>query len=87
MSPATGVAARLERAFSNFRETFLLFAAAVIAAHLAGNLGDLMFWCSAFYVTARAVYVPVYVAGYGWRFIVWAISMIGLLMAAAAVFS
>ena len=48
--PTTGVAARLERAFANFLETFPLFAAAVIAADLAGKLGALTLWGSAIYV-------------------------------------
>ena len=37
--PVGGVAARLERAFWNFMETFPFFAAAVLAAAVAGKLG------------------------------------------------
>src|SRR5262245_2436792 len=56
--PLTGVAARLQRAHRNFLETFPLFAAAVIAAHLAGRNGDLTFWGAALYFCGRVVYVP-----------------------------
>ena len=35
--PLSGMAARVERAFSNFIQTFPLFAAAVLVAHAAGR--------------------------------------------------
>jgi uncharacterized MAPEG superfamily protein len=37
----TGRAARLQRAFANFSETFPLFAAALLAAHIGDKLSDL----------------------------------------------
>ena len=39
--PLSGVAARLDRAFKNFMETFPFFAAAVLTAYLAGKSGKL----------------------------------------------
>jgi uncharacterized MAPEG superfamily protein len=39
VAPLIGKAGRLDRALRNFLETFLLFAAAVLAAHLAGRDG------------------------------------------------
>ena len=42
--PVTGVAARLNRSFANFMETFPLFAAAVVTAYLAAKLGSLTLW-------------------------------------------
>lgn len=85
--PLRGVAARLERAFNNFMETFPLFAAAVIAAYLAGKLGPLTLWGSALYVGARAVYVPLYALGVPTvRSLVWGVSLVGLLMVTAAIF-
>src|SRR5438046_1398920 len=62
-APLTGVAGRLDRAFGNFQETFPLYAAAVIAADLAGKLGPLTLWGSGLYVAARALYVPLYASG------------------------
>jgi uncharacterized MAPEG superfamily protein len=85
--PVTGVAARLERAFTNFRETFPLFAAAVLVAYLGGRLGTLTLWGSALYVAGRALYVPLYASGVRiLRSLVWAISMAGLIMVVVAVF-
>ena len=61
--PITGVAARLERAFRNYMETFPLFAAAVIAAMTVEKTGMLTWWGSLLYVGARIIYVPLYSAG------------------------
>jgi len=85
--PLQGTPARLERAFNNFMETFPLFAAAVVAAYLAGKLGTLTLWGSGLYVAARAFYVPLYALGVPTiRSIVWGISLVGLLMVTAATF-
>lgn len=85
--PLAGVAARLERAFSNFMETFPLFAAAVIAAYLAGRLGSLTLWGSGLYVAARALYAPLYALGVPTvRSLVWGVSLVGLLMVTSAIF-
>lgn len=85
--PLTGVAARLDRAFRNFLETFPLFAAVVVVAYLAGKLGTLTLWGSGLYVAARAVYVPLYALGVPTlRSIVWGVSLVGILMVLAAVF-
>lgn len=85
--PLSGVAGRLDRAFRNFMETFPLFAAAVIAAHLAGKLGTLTLWGSGLYVAARALYVPLYATGVPTvRSLVWLVGLIGLLMVTAAIF-
>lgn len=85
--PATGVAARLDRAFANFMETFPLFAAALIAALLAGKQGDLTVWGSGLYVAGRALYVPLYAAGVPVaRTLVWTASIVGLILVVAAFF-
>jgi uncharacterized MAPEG superfamily protein len=78
--PLTGAAVRANRASGNFLETFPFFAVAVLALvhqklgtpHTA--LGaQLYFW-------ARALYLPVYVAGIPYlRTLVWAVSLWGLL--------
>jgi uncharacterized MAPEG superfamily protein len=89
--PVTGMAARLDRAFRNYMETFPLFAAAVILAALNDQADALKhmltLWGSVIYVGSRIVYVPLYAWGVpNWRTIVWAFSVLGLLMVTAAVF-
>lgn len=85
--PITGVAARLDRAFRNFMETFPFFAAAVLAAAAADRLSNLTLWGAGLYVASRALYVPIYASGTsGVRTLVWAVAMIGLFMVTAALF-
>jgi uncharacterized MAPEG superfamily protein len=85
--PITGVAARLDRAFRNFQETFPLFAAAVLAAVLMGKTGELTLWGAGLYVACRAIYVPIYAAGIPRiRSLVWAISLVGLILVIVAMF-
>jgi len=77
----TRVTARLQRAFGNFRETFVYFAVAVlVVTSMAKNspgsaLGaQIYFW-------SRVVYVPVYAAGIPvLRTLIWAASIVGLVM-------
>ena len=79
MPPLTGVPARLQRAQRNFLETFPLFAAAVIVAHLAGRNGELTFWGVQLYFWGRVAYVPLYAFGiYGVRSLVWAVTILGI---------
>jgi len=81
----TGMAGRLERAFANFRETFPLFAAAVIVTYLSGRIGYLTAHGALIYVAARALYMPLYAFGVPVvRSIVWLISFIGIGMVLAA---
>jgi uncharacterized MAPEG superfamily protein len=44
VSPLTGMAGRLARALQNFVETFPLFAAAVLIAHIAATHGWMTDW-------------------------------------------
>jgi uncharacterized MAPEG superfamily protein len=86
-APLTGVAARLDRAYKNFMETFPLFATAVVAAYLGAKLGALTLWGSTLYVIARALYAPAYAAAIPMvRSLVWAVSMVGLVMVVVALF-
>ncbi len=80
--PVTGVAARLNRAFWNFVETFPFFASAVLGLAAAGRLGEpLTLWGAGLYVGARALYAPLYASGVPMvRSIVWFVSLIGLVM-------
>jgi uncharacterized MAPEG superfamily protein len=85
--PVTGVAARVQRAFGNFMETFPLFAATVVAAVVAGKSGVLTYWGSLLYVAARALYVPLYATGVpAARTLVWTVSMIGIFLIIVAFF-
>jgi uncharacterized MAPEG superfamily protein len=59
----TGVAGRLERALHNFVETFPLFAAAVLTAHVAATHGWMTEWGAQLYFWARVVYLALYAAG------------------------
>ena len=85
--PVGTVAGRLDRALKNFLETFPLFAAALLACLAAGKLGSLTLYGSALYVAGRALYVPVYAAGISMvRTLIWAASLIGLIMVIVAFF-
>jgi uncharacterized MAPEG superfamily protein len=85
--PISGVAARLDRAFWNFLETFPFFAAAILAVVLAGKTGTLSLWGAAAYVIARALYVPLYASGIPRiRTLVWLVSLIGVIMVVVALF-
>ncbi|MDO8379772.1 MAPEG family protein [Phenylobacterium sp.] len=85
--PLTGVAARLDRAFKNFMETFPFFVAAVFAAYLVAKTGPLTLWGAGLYVVSRALYAPLYAAGIsGVRTLVWLVSLVGIGMIVAAIF-
>ncbi len=85
--PLTGVAARLDRAFKNYMETFPFFVAAVFAAYLVAKTGPLTLWGSVLYVATRAIYVPLYAAGIPRiRSLVWLVSLVGIGMIVAAIF-
>ena len=85
--PVTGVAARLNRSFANFMETFPLFAAAVLAAYLAAKLGPLTQWGSALYVVSRALHPIAYVLNVPYlRSLIWFVGLGGALAVIAAIF-
>ncbi|MGO1068677.1 MAPEG family protein [Lysobacter sp. CA199] len=78
--PLTGVAARMDRAWRNFLETFPLFAAAVLAVSLSGRGDDATALAAQVYFWARVAYVPVYAAGIPYlRSAIWAVALWGLL--------
>jgi uncharacterized MAPEG superfamily protein len=85
--PLTGAAARVDRAWRNFLETFPLFAAAALAVGLAGRGNDDTALGAQLYVWARLVYVPVYAAGIPYlRSAVWVVSLWGLIKLVRALF-
>ena len=78
--PLTGVAGRLERASTNYLETFPLFAALVLAAQVAGIHTTLTEWGSFLYLGARVVYLPLYALGIPLvRSLVWNVAAVGML--------
>jgi uncharacterized MAPEG superfamily protein len=79
--PVGVVTARLQRAFGNFRETFVYFAVAVLVVALLNKTTATTALGAQLYFWARLVYVPVYAAGLaGVRTAVWTASYVGLVM-------
>jgi uncharacterized MAPEG superfamily protein len=79
--PLTGVAGRLERALHNFVETFPLFAAAVLTAHVAGTHSWLTEWGAQLYFWGRVAYVAFYAGGvFLVRSLVWNIAALGIVL-------
>jgi uncharacterized MAPEG superfamily protein len=77
--PLTGMAGRLERAFANYRETFPLFAAAVLAVYLSARTSEVTLYACVAYVVARAVYIPLYAFGVPYvRSLVWVVATGGI---------
>jgi uncharacterized MAPEG superfamily protein len=84
--PLTGVPARLERALRNFQESFPLFAALILMAHLTGGTDRLTAIGAQMFFYARAAYVPIYAAGVPWvRTVVWQVATVGLVLVAIGV--
>jgi uncharacterized MAPEG superfamily protein len=81
MPPLAGFAARLERAQRNFMETFPLFAAAVLIAHLAGRHGRMTALGAQLYFWGRVAYAPLYAFGVPLvRSLIWNVATIGIVM-------
>lgn len=81
------LAGRLDRAFQNFKETFLPFAAVVLACAIAGRHNALTIWGAEIYLVARVIYLPLYALGIPvLRTIVWLIGTIGIFLLIAALF-
>lgn len=85
--PLTGVAGRVNRAFSNFLETFPMFAAAVLAVVAVDRADAQTALGAQLYFWARVAYIPLYAAGIPYlRSVVWGVSLVGILMVLAALF-
>ncbi len=77
----TGVAGRLERALKNFVETFPLFAAAVLTAHVAARHSWMTEWGVQLYFWARVAYLALYAAGvFLLRSVVWNVASLGIVL-------
>lgn len=77
--PLAGVAARVDRAFRNFLETFPFFAVAVLAVAITGRGNADSALGAQLYLWARLAYVPIYAAGIPYlRTAVWVVSLVGI---------
>lgn len=83
VAPLTGMAHRFARALANFLETFPLFAALVLAAHVANRESALTHWGVQLYFWARLAYVPLYGVRLV-RSLVWNVAAAGIVMVAIA---
>ena len=87
VAPLEGIGGRLDRARANFLETFPLFLAAVLAAHLLQRHDGMTVLGAQLYFWARLVYVPVYAAGIAYlRTLVWTASIAGIVLLLVALF-
>jgi uncharacterized MAPEG superfamily protein len=85
--PLGGVAGRLDRALRNFVETFPLFAAVVLAAHVMDTHNALTEWGARLYFWGRVAYVALYAAGVPLiRSLVWNVATIGIVLLVVALF-
>jgi uncharacterized MAPEG superfamily protein len=85
VEPLRGVAGRLDRALRNFLETFPLFAAVVLVAHVTDTHDALTEWGARLYFGGRLAYVLLCAAGVPLiRSLVWNVATIGILLIVAA---
>ncbi|MDC7675075.1 MAPEG family protein [Asticcacaulis machinosus] len=75
----TGMAGRLERSFTNFKETFVFFAVIIICLALRGRSSELSQIGATVYLVARIFYIPAYAYGWPFRFAIWGVSMFGII--------
>ena len=87
--PSVGkLTARFQRAFGNFRETFVYFAVAVLVVTMLFKTGPTSALGAQIYFWARLIYVPVYAAGIPLlRTGIWAVSVAGIVMVLTACFA
>ena len=79
--PVGIVAGRLQRTFRNFRETFVYFAVSVLVVTALAKNSPTSALGAQLYFWARVAYVPVYAAGLPVvRTVIWAASIVGLVM-------
>ena len=86
--PVSVMTGRFQRAFGNFRETFVYFATAVVVVSLLNKTNASTALGAQLYFWARVAYVPVYAAGLPVvRTVIWAASIVGLVMVLTAAFA
>jgi uncharacterized MAPEG superfamily protein len=81
LPPPSGVAGRLQRASDNFKETFPLFAAAILTAELVNSYNGLTLWGAQLYFWGRVVYLPLYAFGVPVaRSAAWTVAALGIVL-------
>jgi uncharacterized MAPEG superfamily protein len=79
--PVSVITGRFQRAFGNFRETFVYFAVAVLVVTLLAKNSSTSALGAQIYFWARLIHLPIYAAGIPVaRTLVWAASIVGLVM-------
>lgn len=87
MPPLTGWALRAQRAHVNMLESLVIFAVFVLVAQATNRLDETTALGAQIFFWGRVAYALVYLAGVPWvRTLVWAVSMIGLLMILSQLF-
>jgi len=81
--PLTGAAHQFARVSANFLETFPIFVAIVLAAHVANREGSLTTWGVQLYFWARLAYAPLYRVRIV-RSLVWNVAAVGIILVAVA---
>jgi uncharacterized MAPEG superfamily protein len=77
----SGVAGRLARALQNFVETFPLFAAGVLIAHVAATHSWMTEWGVQLYFWGRVAYLVLYAAGiFLLRSLAWNVATLGIIL-------
>lgn len=85
--PLSGIGGRLDRARANFLETFPLFVTVVLIAHLLQRHDNLTVLGARLYFWARLAHLPVYAAGIPYlRTLIWAVSIVGIVLLLTALF-
>jgi uncharacterized MAPEG superfamily protein len=79
--PLGKVAARFERAWQNYLQTFPLFAAVVLLANALDRHGHMMTLGADLYFYGRLAYLPIYALGIpGLRTLAWSVSVVGIVL-------
>ena len=85
--PLGRIAARAERAFANYKETWPVFAALALGLAVTSRSGGLAATGAWIWLAARVVYLPLYVLGVPYlRSLCWAVAAAGLVMMAIRLF-
>jgi uncharacterized MAPEG superfamily protein len=81
------LAGRLQRASDNFKETYIFFAAIILALAVEAKFSDISAYGATLYLIARVMFVPIYALGIPVvRSVVWLASLAGIVMCLAAFF-
>ena len=84
VAPLTGIAGRLARASQNFLETFPLFAAAILAAHVTAREGALTLWGASLCLVAAGLSAALCVRVPLVRSLAWNVATVGIFLIVAA---